>query len=102
LSKLLIVSLLLISSCASIPDVPICAEINLSKGICTYTLSGKNIVVDDDHPLNGQTWFDMRSKILAVPASSWAEIKSWMIKQCKKTNKCDADISQWDRDINPL
>jgi len=102
LSKLLIVSLLLISSCASIPDVPICAEINLSKGICTYTLSGKNIVVDDDNPLNGQTWFDMRSKILAVPASSWAEIKTWMIKQCKKTNKCDADISQWDRDINPL
>jgi FKBP-type peptidyl-prolyl cis-trans isomerase 2 len=93
---------LIFSSCASIPNVVVCAEINLSKGICTYTVSGKNIVVDDEHPLNGQTWFDMRSKILAVPASSWAQIKVWMIKQCKKTNKCDADISQWDRDINPL
>jgi FKBP-type peptidyl-prolyl cis-trans isomerase 2 len=92
-------SLVFVVSCATVPDVPLCAEVSLSKGICTYTVSGKNIVVDDEHPLEGQTWFDMRSKVLAVPASSWAEIKAWMIKMCKK-NKCDADISSWDRAID--
>lgn len=92
---------ILASSCATVPDVPICAEVSLSKGICTYTVSGKNIEVTDDKPLDGQTWFDIRAKVLAVPASSWAEIKAWMIKQCKK-NKCNVDISSWDRDINSL
>ena len=92
--------LILINSCAGIPEVPICAEVSLSKGICTYTISGKNIVVDDEHPLEGQTWFDMRAKVLAVPASSWAQVKAWMIKQCKRTNKCSVDISSWDRNLD--
>lgn len=70
----------------------------MSRGFCTYTVSGKNIEVTDEKPLNGQTWFDMRSKVLAVPASSWGEIKAWMIKQCKK-NKCNVDISSWDREL---
>lgn len=88
------------TSCSSVPEVPICAEVSMSKGVCTYTVSGKNIIVDDEHPLDGQTWFDMRSKVLAVPASSWAKLKSWMIKQCKRTNKCDVDIDSWDRSIS--
>lgn len=95
----LIILFLFVASCASVPDVPICAEINLSKGICTYTVSGKNVEVSDEKPLNGETWFDMRAKVLSVPASSWAELKAWMIKQCKK-NKCSVDISSWDRDLN--
>ena len=94
----LIILSLFVASCATIPDVPICAEVSLSRGICTYTVSGKNIVVDDEHPLDNLTWFDIRSKVLATPASSWAEIKAWMIKMCKK-NKCDVDISSWDREL---
>ena len=90
---------LFVTSCASVPDVVLCAEVNISKGICTYTVSGKTIVVDDEHPFEGQTWFDMRVKTLSVPASSWAKIKAFMIKECKR-NKCNVDISSWDRDIN--
>lgn len=98
-SLMLLISLsLFVSNCASVPDVPICAEISLSKGVCTYTVSGKNVEVSDEKTLNGQTWFDIRVKTLSVPASSWAEIKAWMIKQCKK-NKCNVDISSWDRDL---
>lgn len=70
----------------------------MSKGVCTFTVSGKNIEITDEKPYEGQTWFDMRSKVLAVPAKSWADIKAWMIKQCKK-NKCNVDISSWDREL---
>ncbi len=98
MQRLLISSLVLIASCATIPEVPICAEVSLSKGICTYTVSGKNITVDDEHPLSGQTWFDLRSKALSVPADSWGEVKAWMVKMCKK-NKCNIDVSSWDRDL---
>lgn len=79
------------------PNVPVCAEVTMSKGFCTYTVSGINVIVDDDHPLEGQTWFDIRAKTLSVPASSWASLKAWMIKMCKQ-NKCSFDISSWDRD----
>lgn len=99
LKLLLISSLLFLSSCASVPDVIICAEVSLSKGVCTYTVSGKNIVVDDDHLHEGQSWFDMRSKALTVPANSWAKIKAFLVKQCKQ-NKCDVDISSWDRGLS--
>lgn len=88
-----------LSGCASIPDVPLCAEISLSKGVCTYTVSGKTFIIDDDNPFEGQTWFDMRIKTLSVPAKSWAKLKAFLIKQCKKSNKCDVDISSWDREL---
>jgi hypothetical protein len=98
--KLLIASLILnLNGCANIPDEPICAEISLSRGVCTYTVSGKTIIVDDDNFLDGKTWFDLRVKALTVPASTWAKFKAYLIKQCKKTNQCSADISQWDRDL---
>lgn len=97
--KVLFLSLsIFANSCATIPDVPICAEVTLSKGICAYTISKKTVTVDDDHPLEGQTWFDMRAKVLAVPATSWAKVKAWMIKICKQ-QRCDVDISSWDRDL---
>ena len=71
----------------------------MAKGICTYTVTGESFTVDDEHPFEDQTWFDMRAKTLSVPAKSWSKLKAFLIKQCKKTNKCDVDISNWDRDI---
>ena len=97
---LIVLSLFVVNGCASIPNTIVCAEVSLSRGVCTFTVSGKNIVIDDEHPFEGASWFDMRSKSLIVPAKSWAKIKAFLIKQCKKTNQCDADISSWDRDLN--
>lgn len=68
----------------------------MSKGLCTYTVSGKTIVVDDENLLDGLTWFDLRNKSLTVPPESWAKIKAFMVKQCRK-NKCNVDIDNWDR-----
>lgn len=69
----------------------------MSKAICVYTVSGKTVEVDDDRPLEGQTWWDMRQKVLSMPAKSWAEMKAYMIKMCKR-HKCNVDISSWDRE----
>jgi hypothetical protein len=90
---------LFLSGCSTIPDTIICAEISLSKGICRYTISDKTITIDDNNLYEDETWFSMRNKALMVPAKSWAEIKSWMIKQCKKTNQCNVQIDSWDRDL---
>jgi hypothetical protein len=98
LKPLYAILLVLSCSCASVPDVPICAEVSISRGMCTYTVSGKTINVSDEELLDGQTWFDIRAKALTLPASSWAKIKSFLIKQCKQ-NKCDVDIDSWDREI---
>ena len=87
-----ILFILSLSSCASMPDVPVCAEISLSKGICTYTGSGKTVEVDDDNPLEGETWWQIRQKVLSMPAKSMAKIKAYMIKTCKQY-KCNVDIS---------
>ena len=71
----------------------------MSKVACKYTLSQETVIVDDEHPFEGQTWFDMRIKTLSVPAKSWAKLKAFLIKQCKQTKKCDVDIDSWDRDL---
>ena len=99
--KMLYVPLLALSlnGCTTVPNVPICAELSISKGVCVYTATGDSFVVDDENPFEGQTWFDMRIKTLSVPAKSWSKIKAFLIKQCKKSNQCNVDISSWDRDL---
>lgn len=107
--KLLGLSLsLLISSCASVPDVPVCKEITMSRAFCTNTISGKEYFVDDDHPLKNEktgeleTWWDIRYKMIMVPPSSWAEIKSFVVKSCKVSGRCDKNISDWQRTVETI
>ena len=69
----------------------------MAKGLCAYTVSGETFIVDDVNLFEGLTWWEMRNKTLVMPASSWAKIKAFMVKQCKK-NKCNVDIDSWDRD----
>lgn len=86
------------SGCANLPNKPICAEVNISKGKCSYLVTGKTITVDDDHLLDGQTWFDIRNKSLTMPADTWAAIRAWILKMCKKY-KCNIDVASWDRSV---
>lgn len=90
-----------LTSCASVPDVPICVELNISKAWCTHTISGKDFYIDDsENKFNGKTWWDIRPTMVQVPSDSWAEIKSFIIKKCKKGNDCNKHISSWDRTVN--
>ena len=35
-------------------------------------------------------------------ASSWVKIKEFIIKICKKSNKCDSEITGWDRSVDAI
>lgn len=104
LSSLLIISLsLIVFSCASVPDVPICKEITPDKGYCSWTLSPGGFIVDEEHPhaFNPKkpeelsTWWEQRPLMLQVPGHSWAEIKKFIIKSCKISRKCRGDVGEW-------
>lgn len=99
-------ALFLLTSCASVPDVPVCVEINMTKGFCTNTVSDKDYYIDEKNPVaigdaKPQTWWEMRPYMILVPVASWKEFKAYIIKQCKRTN-CDQYIKSWDRKINEL
>lgn len=98
---------LLISGCASVPDVPICVELSPVKGFCTNTISDKDYDIDEQHPVQlpgddkPKTWWARRPYMVLIPATSWAELKAYIIKQCKRNN-CDSYVKSWDRKINEL
>jgi len=100
-------AMLLAVSCAAIPDVPLCVEINPTRGFCTNTISDKDFYIDESHPVQllgddkPKTWWERRPFMVLVPVTSWKELKSYIIKQCKRTN-CDKYVQSWDRKINEL
>jgi hypothetical protein len=66
------------------------------------TISDKDQVVDDTHLLNGKTWLDLKVESVYVPSESWAEIKKYIIKQCKKNNDCADNIGNWSNKIDSV
>lgn len=99
LSFLLILSL---SGCASVPDVVVCRARTASSGFCTYTISNKDLIVDDVNLLNGKTWIDLKIESVYVPVESWAEIKKYILKQCKKNNDCSDNLDSWTRKMDSV
>lgn len=87
--------LLICSSCASIPDVPVCTRLDVSRGFCVWTVSKKEMVVSDKDLLNGKTWLDIVIESVYTPADSWATIKGFIVKKCKQSNACGSDVSTW-------
>lgn len=90
------------SGCATPPDVPICVEITMDRGRCVKIVSGEEITIDEKNKFEGKTWWEIRPAMVQVPASSWAEIKAFIIKVCKKTNQCQKEIASWDRSIQSI
>lgn len=91
-------SSLLVSSCSvTPPDVPLCTEINPSRGYCVNTLSNKKYEINDTQKLEDKTWWEAKPYMIYMPVSSWVEIKSFMIKICKISKMCNVDISSWNR-----
>lgn len=99
--------LILVSGCAvAPPDVPLCVEINLSKGWCTSTISNKEYFVDDEHPFVDdkgvkKTWWEIRPSMIRMPRQSWESIKAFIIKVCKKNNQC-SEITNWERTVESV
>lgn len=100
-------TLAVLTSCAHVPDVPICVEINQTKGFCTNTISDKDYDIDEKHAVafdgddKPMTWWERRPFMVLVPTSSWKALKQYIIQQCKRTN-CDQYVQSWDRKIQEL
>ena len=85
----LLILLGILSSCASLPDVPACVELDINRGYCINTISDREFLVSDKNNPLGEEWFDARPKMVMLPASSWASIKGYILKQCKRHNDCN-------------
>lgn len=82
-------------------DKPICVELTQVKGACTNIVSGKQFIVDETKKYENKTWWEQRHLMLQLPISTWVELKSWIIKVCKKHKKmCNDSISSWDRSLD--
>jgi len=86
-----VISLNILVSCAQPPDVAICTKITDEKGWCTNTISDKEFYV------NGEEWKKLDSESLRVPAASWAQIKAFILKSCKKSGECNKNLTTWER-----
>lgn len=84
------------------PDEWACVELNPTKGYCTKTLSPTEQIVDNEHPLNGKTWWDMRPTFVMLPPESYAHLKAYLIKNCKNNNKCAPDLATWERKMRSI
>lgn len=92
---------LALSSCAVMPpDEPLCYELTPWRAGCVRMISGEEFIIDDTHLFQGKTWWEMRNLVIAMPLSTWVELKKFIIKNCKKNqNTCQKYVSQWERSI---
>ncbi len=74
----------------------------MGKGYCVKVISGEEFIVDETNKLNEKSWFDSRPSMIMLPPDSWAEIKKFIIKICKKTKRCQEEVSSWDRSIKNI
>lgn len=72
-----------LSSCASVPNVWVCADLDQSTGYCAKT------VTDEEKEVVGQEWQDFKRLSLKIAVDDWAQLKAYIIKQCKKNKQCN-------------
>lgn len=89
----MLLSCLLNFSCSSIPDVPVCVQVNPGKAFCTYTIQDKDFFIDDNNLFEAQTYWDIKPTMIQVPYKSWVELKKFILIQCKRSN-CTNNYSQ--------
>lgn len=89
----------LVSCATNIPDVPVITRISPTEGFYVYTVSDKEGIVSDDKLLNGKTFLDYVIEGVIVPAESYAKIKAFIIKMCKKHKECGVS---WERKLDKL
>lgn len=95
-------SLNLIVSCASIPDVPVITRTGPTSGFYVFTVSDKEGDVDDTHLLEGKTFLDYVIEGVIVPADSYAEIKAYILKTCKRYKDCEGDLGKWKTKLDKI
>lgn len=74
------------------------------KAGCVRIVSGTKTIIDDNNPIviegKPYTYWEVRPFMIQVPPESWAELKAFIIKMCKKyESACQKEASSWDRTI---
>lgn len=89
-------------SCSSVPDVPVCVELDVNRGWCTHTVSNTEYFVEDnkENPLE-TSWWELTPTMVHLPHSSWAKIKAYIQKECKRSNRCKG-VSGWEQKVKRL
>jgi hypothetical protein len=83
-------------------DKPICTEISLEKGYCVNIISGDGFFVDEEKLLDGKTWFESRIEMILVPVKTWAELKKYIIVNCKKNKQCQEKLDNWVKSMDNI
>ena len=99
---LFVLTLNLISCATNVPDVPVCFEITMDRGGCIKTISGERFEINEQSKFGDKTWWEMRPAMIQVPPESWAQIKAFIIKICKKSNTCSDNVGSWDRTVDNI
>jgi hypothetical protein len=93
---------ILLSGCITPPDIPACFELSISEAYCTYTVSDKDFYWNETTKYKNKTYFEQRPANIILPQQSWAELKAFIIKNCKKNKSCSKDMDKWSRKIESL
>ena len=78
----------LLSSCATPPNKPICKKVDYNRAYCVNIVSSKPFYWDDENRYEGVTFFDAEPTMILVPPTTWAALKSYILKQCKQSKGC--------------
>jgi hypothetical protein len=101
--KILLLSFALLQACATrLPDVPICVEVTMSRASCTKVISGESFEINDEKLFEKKSYWDLKPTMLLLPASSWRQIKTYIITSCKRYGNCNDEVSSWDRILETI
>jgi len=91
---------LILSSCATPPNKPICVELAPDRGRCVKVISGEEFEINETNKFEGKTWWELRPALILMPASTWAAFKAFIIKICNKSSQCERAVGTWERSLD--
>jgi hypothetical protein len=100
--KYFFIAILFFNCAAKVPDVPICIELEPTRGYCIKTISSQEYEWNEINKIKNQTFWEAKPYMLLLPVESWIEIKTFIISVCKKSNKCDENNASWERTVNSI
>lgn len=93
---------LFLDSCAvNPPNVKVYKELTPDKAYYVSTMSDDEGYIDEQHPVDGFTWWQLRPVVLSITGEDWAKIKAFIIKMCKQQNQC-GQVKSWDRSVDSI
>lgn len=86
----------LLASCATVPDIPLCTDLG-DKGYCETWMSRKGQYVDEAHLFKGKTWGQIKNESILCPAQEcFVDLKNFVSNYCHQNrNACANGAGGW-------